>query len=57
MLETIIIILVILWLVGSFGWGRRGRGRGSARRAGGNLIHILLVIVVILLVLRLLGII
>jgi hypothetical protein len=55
MLTTIIVILVILWLVGSFGWGRRGRG--SARRAGGNLIHILLVIVVILLVLRLLGII
>ncbi len=57
MLETIIVILLILWLVGFFGWGRRGRGRGRARWAGGNLVHILLVIVVILLVLRLLGII
>ncbi len=55
MLETIIILLLILWLVGAFGW--RGRGRRGGRRAGGNLIHIVLVIAVILLVLRLLGII
>jgi len=31
MLETIILILLILFLVGSFGWGR-GRRRGGARR-------------------------
>ena len=55
MLETIIIILLILWLVGFFGWGRRGRWRGRGTWAGGNLIHILLVIVVVLLVLKLLG--
>ncbi|MCI0556186.1 MAG: lmo0937 family membrane protein [Anaerolineae bacterium] len=46
MLETIIIILLILWLVGAF--GRRGRWRG------GNLIHALLVIAAILLIVRLL---
>ena len=46
MLETIIIILFILWLIGAFG----GRGRWR----GGNLIHALLVIVVILLIIRLL---
>lgn len=47
MLETIIIILLILWLIGAFGWRGRGRWRG------GNLIHILLVIVVVLLLIRL----
>jgi hypothetical protein len=52
MLETLIIILLLLWLVGSFGWGRRGRGRRVGRWAGGNLIHVLLVIVVILLLIR-----
>ena len=52
MLETIIVILLILWLVGAFGW--RGRGPRRGRRAGGNLIHVLLVIVVILLLVRLL---
>ena len=56
MLETIIIILLILWLVGSLG-GRGGRWRGRGRWAGGNLVHILLAIVVILIVLRLLRII
>jgi len=45
MLETIIIILLILWLVGAIG-GRRGRWRG------GNLVHVLLVIVAILLLIR-----
>lgn len=54
MLETLILVLFILWLVGFLGWGRRGRGRRVGRRASGNLIHILLVIVVILLLIRLL---
>ncbi|RPJ21071.1 MAG: lmo0937 family membrane protein [Chloroflexi bacterium] len=54
MLETIIVILLLLWLVGSFGWGGRGRWRGRGRWGGGNLIHILLVIAVILLLIRLL---
>lgn len=42
MLETIIIILVILWLLG-FGF-----------RVGGNFIHLLLVIALIVFILRLL---
>lgn len=54
MLETLIVVLFILWLVGFFGWGRRGRGRRVGRWAGGNLIHVLLVIVLILLLIRLL---
>ena len=54
MLETLIIILLILWLVGFFGWGRRGRGRRVGRWAAGNLVHVLLVIVLILLLIRLL---
>ena len=53
MLETLIVVILILWLVG-FGWGRRYRGRRAARWAGGNLIHLLLVIVLILLLVRLL---
>jgi len=48
MLETIILVLLILWLVGFF-----GGGRGRIPRTG-NALHILLVIVVILLVVRLL---
>ncbi len=48
MLETIIVVLVILWLVGFFGGGRAGIPRT------GNILHILLVIAVILLVVRLL---
>lgn len=47
-LETIIIILLILWLLGAFA-GRGGRWRG------GNLVHVLLVIVLILLLVRYLG--
>jgi hypothetical protein len=47
MLETIIIILLILWLLGAF-------GRVRLPYLGGNLIHIILVIVVILIILRLL---
>lgn len=54
MLETIIIIILILWLVGSFGWGRRGRWRGRAAWAGGNLVQILLVIAIVFLLIRLL---
>lgn len=50
MLETLIVVILILWLVG-FGWGRRGRWRGS-RWGGGNLIHLLLVVVLILLLVR-----
>lgn len=52
MLETIIVILLILWLIGAFGWGGRGRSRRGGRWAGNNLIHILLVIVLILLIVR-----
>lgn len=48
MLETIIVVLVILWLVGFFGGGRAGIPRT------GNILHILLVIAVILLIVRLL---
>ena len=48
MLETIIIVLLILWLVGFFGRGRAGIPRT------GNLLHILLVIAVVLLIVRLL---
>ena len=51
MLETLIMIIFILWLVG-FGWGRRGRR--SARWGGGNLNHVLLVVVLILLLIRIL---
>ena len=51
MLETLIVVLLILWLVG-LGWGRGRRGRRVGRWAGGNLIHILLVIVLILLLVR-----
>ena len=47
MLETIIVVLVILWLVGFFGGGRAGIPRT------GNLLHILLVIAVVLLIIRL----
>jgi hypothetical protein len=48
MLETIIVVLLILWLVGFFGRGRRGIPRT------GNALHILLIIVVVLLIVRLL---
>lgn len=48
MLETIIAVLLILWLLGFFGGGRLGIPRT------GNALHILLVIVVVLLIIRLL---
>jgi hypothetical protein len=44
MLETIIIILLILWLLGLIG--------PAPFRRGGNWIHVLLVIVLILILLR-----
>jgi hypothetical protein len=46
MLETIIVILIILWLLGFVG--------PVSFRRGGNLIHIVLVIALILIVVRLL---
>lgn len=46
MLETIIVILIILWLLGFLG--------PASFRVGGNLIHLLLVIALILIVIRLL---
>ena len=46
MLETIIIILIILWLLGFLG--------PAPLRFGGNWVHILLVIILILIILRLL---
>jgi hypothetical protein len=48
MLETLIAVLLILWLVGYFGGGRAGIPRV------GNVLHILLIIVVVLLIVRLL---
>ncbi|MEX1248827.1 MAG: lmo0937 family membrane protein [Anaerolineales bacterium] len=47
MLETIIVVLLILWLLGAF-------GRVRLPVLSGNLVHIILVIVVILLIFRLL---
>jgi len=47
-LETVIVVLLILWLLGFFGPARL-RLRGGSR----NLIHVLLVIILILIVLRL----
>lgn len=49
MLETIIVVLLILWLLGFF-----GRARMPRLRRGGNAIHILLVIILVLIVIRLL---
>lgn len=48
MLETLIAVLLILWLIGFFGGGRAGIPRA------GNLLHVLLVIAVVLLIIRLL---
>ena len=49
MLETVIVVLLILWLLGFF-----GRTRIPRLRQGGNAIHILLVVILILIVIRLL---
>ena len=50
MLETLIVVLVILWLLGFF-----GRRRMPRLRAGGNLIHLLLVIILVLILVRFLS--
>jgi hypothetical protein len=46
-LETLIIILIVLWLLGFF-----GARRGLRVPRSGNLIHVLLVIALILIILR-----
>jgi len=55
--ELLIVILLLAWLFGFFGRGRAfSRGSGVSTTgglAGGNWVHILLVIVVILIILRL----
>jgi hypothetical protein len=48
MLETLIVILLLLWLLGFFG---PSISRGIPRT--GNVIHILLVIIVVLVIIRL----
>jgi hypothetical protein len=50
MIETLIVVLLVLWLLGVF-----GRRRIPRLRAGGNLIHLLLVIILVLIVVRLLS--
>ncbi len=57
-LELIVVILLLMWLLGSFGRGRvyaRGPVVSATPWFGGSWIHTLLVIVVILIILRLLG--
>ena len=49
MIETLIVILIVLWLLGFF-----GSRRGLRVPRTGNLIHILLVIALILIIVRLL---
>jgi hypothetical protein len=49
LIETVIIVLIVLWLLGFFG-ARRGL---RIPRASGNLVHILLVIALILIIVRL----
>jgi uncharacterized protein DUF5670 len=48
MLETAIVVLLILWLLGFFGRSRLRIPRGGS----GNLVHVLLVIILILIVVR-----
>ncbi len=48
MLETLIVVLIILWLLGFF-----GSRRGLRIPRSGNLIHVLLVIALILIIVRL----
>lgn len=47
MLETLIVVLLVLWLIGFF-----GPARFPSIPKTGNLIHILIVIVVILVIIR-----
>ena len=49
MIETLIVVLIVLWLLGFF-----GARRGLRVPRTGNLIHILLVIVLILIIVRVL---
>ena len=49
MIETLIVVLIVLWLLGFFG----GRAGLKVPRTG-NLIHVLLVIALILIILRVL---
>jgi hypothetical protein len=48
LIETLIVVLIILWLLGFF-----GSRRGLRVPRTGNLIHILLVIALVLIILRL----
>ena len=48
MIETVIVVLIVLWLLGFF-----GARRGLRIPRTGNLIHILLVIALILIIVRL----
>lgn len=48
MIETLIIVLIVLWLLGFF-----GARRGLRVPRSGNLVHILLVIALILIIVRL----
>lgn len=48
MIETLIVVLIVLWLLGFF-----GARRGMRIPRSGNLIHILLVIALILIIVRL----
>ena len=47
MIETLVVVLIVLWLLGFF-----GARRGLRVPRTGNLIHILLVIALILILLR-----
>jgi uncharacterized protein DUF5670 len=49
LIETLIVVLIVLWLLGFFG----GRAGLKVPRTG-NLVHILLVIALILIILRVL---
>ena len=49
MIETLIVVLIVLWLLGFF-----GARRGLRVPRTGNLVHILLVVALILIILRVL---
>jgi len=49
LLETLIVVLIVLWLLGFF-----GARRGLRVPRTGNLIHVLLVIALILIIIRVL---